>query len=104
MPNKPYLLNSRETFERYERRSPVLNHSQYPEASFVVEPPTLVQSPNQFVVTEYPNFEEKRKSEFWVVVKKLLVGDVFKKKFWMVFWRAYFKLSEKFFNKKRKRK
>ncbi|KAI6182864.1 hypothetical protein M3Y97_00426500 [Aphelenchoides bicaudatus] len=68
MPSKPYMLSPRETFEKYERRSPVLAHSQYPEASFVVEPPTLVQTPNQFIVTEYPNFEEKRKIPYpWII-------------------------------------
>jgi hypothetical protein len=66
MPKKPYFLSPQETFEKYERRSPVLAHSQYPEAPFTVgqSPVMITQVPNQFVVTEYPNFEEKRKSKY----------------------------------------
>jgi len=70
MPKKPtFMLSPRETFEKYERRSPVQTHSQYPEASFVVNPPPVMsQTPNQFVVTEYPNFSEKRKIPYvWII-------------------------------------
>jgi hypothetical protein len=69
MPKKPFLLSPRETFEKYERRSPVLTHSQYPEASFVVETsqPVFVSQPSQFVVSEYPQFEEKRQREYLLI-------------------------------------
>jgi hypothetical protein len=62
MPSKkPIMLSPRETFEKYERRSPTHSHHYPAESSFVVETP--IQTPTQFVVTEYPNFEEKRKSK-----------------------------------------
>lgn len=61
MPKKPYFLSPEETFQKYERRSPVLTHSQYPDAPYMVERPPIATVPNQFVVTEYPNFEEKKK-------------------------------------------